>query len=72
MSAVTTAVEHCLAGSRKAKSNYLKEPILKNIGTDDNLTAQERDNAEIERMIAQEDLHIRQLKEKGLPETIMT
>ena len=31
LSAVSVAVEHCLAG-RKAKSKYIEEPILYNIG----------------------------------------
>lgn len=31
LSAVSVAVEHCLAG-RKAKSKYIEEPILHNIG----------------------------------------
>lgn len=31
LSAVSVAIEHCLAG-RKAKSKYIEEPILHNIG----------------------------------------
>lgn len=70
LSAVSTAVEHCLAG-RKAKSQYLSAPILKEFMDESGLSQEEKDRREIERMIAQEDLSIRRLKEKGLPETEM-
>lgn len=70
LSAVSTAVEHCLAG-RKAKSKYMLAPILKDIGSDTDLTQEEKDRREIERMIAQEDLSAKQLRKKGLPETEM-
>lgn len=70
LSAVSTAVEHCLAG-RKAKSQYLPAPILKEFIEESGLSQEEKDRREIERMIAQEDLGIRRLKEKGLPETNM-
>lgn len=70
LSAVSTAVEHCLAG-RKAKSQYLSAPILEEFVKESGLSQEEKDRREIERMIAQEDLSIRRLKAKGLPETNM-
>lgn len=68
LSAVSTAVEHCLAG-KKAKSQYVSSPLLKDLYVDDGLTQEERDRREIERMLVWEDLSIRRLQEKGLPET---
>lgn len=71
LSAVSTAVEHCLAG-KKAKSQYLSAPIFKEFVEEDGLSLEERERKVIERMIAQEDLCIRRLREKGLPETEMS
>lgn len=66
LSAVSVAVEHCLAG-RKAKSEYIKEPILsKTIANDKEIT--EKD---IQMAILTEQRYIEMAVNKGLPETII-
>lgn len=69
-SAVSVAVEHCLAG-KKAKSEYIKDPVLKNILDKENLTEDEIANIEIQKAVIAEDLWIKNLKGKGLPETVI-
>lgn len=70
LSAVLVAVEHCLAG-KKAKSEYIKEPILKNVSENIELTQDEIDNREIQRMIMAEEQWIKNDKKRGLPETVI-
>lgn len=50
LSAITVALEHCLAGS-KAKSEYLKEPVLTRLGEYDGLTQAEIDERELRKML---------------------
>lgn len=50
LSALTVALEHCLAGS-KAKSEYIKEPVLSKLDEYDGMTQEEIDHRELQRMI---------------------
>ena len=70
LSAVTVAVEKCLAG-KKAKASYIKEPILRHYGEDDGLTEEEKAEKEMMKAIANEEAWIIASKQKGLPETII-
>ena len=70
LSATLTAIDHCLSG-KKAKTEYVKEPILQKAFEEDELTQEERDRREIERMILAEELWIKNFKKKGLPETVI-
>lgn len=67
LSAVSVAVEHCLAG-RKAKSQYIKEPILSKIIAND----KEITDKDIQMAIMTEQRYISMAINKGLPETIIT
>ena len=72
-SAVTYAVEHCLAG-RKAKSQLIKEPILAKLMQEERLnsmTEEERYEYEVQKAIQNEEMWITASKMKGLPETIV-
>lgn len=70
LSAVTVAVEKCLAG-KKAKASYIKEPLLRHYGEDDGLTEEEKAEKEMMKAIANEEAWIIASKQKGLPETII-
>lgn len=70
LSAVLVAVEHCLGG-KKAKSEYMKEPILKEVSEKIELTQEEIDNRELQRMILAEEQWIKNDKKRGLPETVI-
>ena len=73
LSAVSVAVEHCLAG-RKAKLSYIETPILSNIEQEikDNFLSQEElDNRELQKMIFAEEMWIKNDKRRGLRETII-
>ena len=70
MSAVLVAVEHCLSG-KKAKSEYVKEPLLTKASEEIELTQEEIENREIQRMILAEEQWIKNDKRRGLPETII-
>lgn len=66
LSAVSVAVEHCLFG-RKAKSEYIKEPILpKVIANDKEIT--EKD---IQMAILTEQRYMAMAVNKGLPKTVI-
>ena len=69
LSAVTVAVERCLAGS-KAKAKYIEEPMLRHFGEKE-LTEEERLDKEMLQSIANEEAWIIASKQKGLPETII-
>ena len=47
LSAISVAVEHCLAG-RKAKSDYLKQPVLKEYYEDKYMTEEERKQKQLD------------------------
>lgn len=70
LSAISVAMEHCLAG-KKAKSEYIKEPFLTNSFEDDGLTEQEIQEKEIRKAILAEEQWSNNSKLKGLPETII-
>lgn len=72
-SAVTYAVEHCLAG-RKARTELIKEPILSKLAKEEkiaNMSEEERYEYEVQKAIQNEELWITASKLKGLPETIV-
>lgn len=67
LSAVLVAVEHCLAG-KKAKSEYIKKPILsKNKGPETEDITEE----DIQKAILTEQQYMAMAINKGLPETII-
>ena len=70
LSAVSVAVEHCLAG-RKAKTEYIKEPIMSRTYEEDVLTEEEKYEQEVKKALFAEEMWIRAGKEKNLPETII-
>lgn len=70
LSATLTAIDHCLNG-KKAKTEYIKEPLLQKEFEKDTMTQEELDRREIERMILAEELWIKNFKKKGLPETVI-
>lgn len=70
MSAVSTAIERNFAGKR-AKSEYIKEPLLSKIFENDGLTEEEIQEKEIRKAILVEQQYITMAEIKGLPETII-
>lgn len=68
LSAVSVAVEHCLAG-RKAKGKYIQEPILSNMWENDGLTQEEIDQRELQKMLLAEEQWAMNDHIRGLPET---
>lgn len=64
ISAVTFAIDHCLHGN-KASTEYIKEPIMSNLG----LTEEEIYEQELAKAIQAEEQWIMVSKQKGLPET---
>lgn len=70
MSAVSTAIERNLAG-KKAKSGYIKEPLLSKFFENDGLTNKEIQEKEIKKAILIEQQYIAISTNKGLPETII-
>ena len=72
-SAVTYAVEHCLAG-QKARTQLIKEPILSKLLQEEKLnkmTEEERYDYEVRQAIQKEEMWITAGRLKGLPETIV-
>lgn len=70
LSAVSVAVEHCLAG-RKAKSEYIKEPLMSKAFKDDGLTEDAIYERELKKALFAEEMWIKAGKRKGLPETVI-
>lgn len=70
MSAVSTAIEHNLAG-KKAKSEYIKEPLMSKIFENDGMTEEEIQEREIRKAILTEQKYVTLAEIKGLPETII-
>lgn len=68
LSAVSVAIEHNFAG-RKAKSEYIKEPLLSKAFENDGLTEEEIEEREMIREILAMEQWIANDKRKGLPET---
>lgn len=71
LSAVSTAIEHNLAG-KKAKSKYTKEPIMmSNDFGNEELTEEEIEERELKKMLIAEEQWMKVHKMHGLPETII-
>lgn len=70
LSAVSVAVEHCLAG-RKARSEYIKEPIMSKAFENDGLTEEQVTEKEIKKAILTEQRFMARAINRGLPETIV-
>lgn len=70
LSAVKVAIEHCLAG-KKAKSEYIKEPLLSKSFENEGLTKEQIHEKEIKKAILAEQQYIAIAFSKGLPETII-
>lgn len=70
LSAVSVAVEHCLAG-KKATSEYIKEPILSKSFKNEGLTEEEIQEKEIKKAILTEQRYMAMAINKGLPKTII-
>lgn len=70
LSAISVALEHCLAGS-KAKSEYIKGPILMKLGEYDGLTQAEIDERELRKMLLAEKQWQMAGDRSHLPRTIM-
>lgn len=68
LNAVSVAIEHGFAG-KKAKSKYLKEPMLSKAYENDGLSQDEIDERELNRMLLYEEQWSMNDKRKGLPET---
>lgn len=70
LSAVSVAVEHCLAG-KKAKSKYVQDAVMDELLENYGLTQEEIDNKELQKMLLAEQQWQMQAKIKSLPETVM-
>lgn len=70
LSAISVANEHCFAG-KKAKMEYVKEPVLSEILESESMTEEEKYEKEIEKALLAEEQWIFASKQKGLPETII-
>lgn len=68
LSAVSVAIEHCLAG-KKAKLKYIEEPVLSKAFENDGLTEEEIYEKELKKALLAEEMWINASKNKGLPET---
>lgn len=70
LSAVSVAVERCLAG-KKSKQKYIEKPILKEVFGTANLTDEQKFEKELQKALLAEEQWIAVSKKKGLPETII-
>ena len=70
ISALRFAIDHCLNG-KKANTEYLKEPIFKNLLENDGLTEEQIHEKELKKALLSEEQWIMASKQKGLPETII-
>lgn len=70
LSAVSVAIEHCLSG-KKAKSEYIKEPILSKAFENDGLTEMQIWEKEAKKAILAERQYMAIAINKGLPGTII-
>ena len=70
MSAVSVAIEHCLAG-KKAKLEYLKEPTLKKAFEDAELTEEEKYDRDLRKALMAEEMWINEANKGHLPQTII-
>lgn len=70
LSAVSVAVEHCIAG-KKAKSKYVDEPFMAKAFENDGLTEEEIYEKELKKALLAEEQWIVVSRQKGLPETVI-
>lgn len=70
LSAVSVAIERNLAG-KKAKSEYIKEPLLSKVFENEGLTEEEIMEKEIREALRRERQSMKTAGLKGLPETKM-
>ena len=70
LSAVLVAVERCLAG-KKAKSEYIKEPLLSKVFENEGLTEKQIREKEIKKAMLTEQKYMITATMKGLPKTII-
>ena len=70
LSAVSTAIEHNLAG-KKAKSKYIKEPLLSKVFRNSEFTDEQMQEKEIRKAMLIEQQYMAIAIAKGLPETIV-
>lgn len=70
VSAVSVAVEHVLSG-RKAKLEYLKEPVLSKVLENDGLTEEQIYEKEVRKALLAEEMWIKEGQKRGLPETVI-
>lgn len=68
LSAVSVAIDRCING-KKATSEYIKRPLFSEIMEECNMTQEEIDKREIQKMIKNEEEWIYLHKQHGLPET---
>lgn len=66
LSAVSVAVDHCLAG-RKARSKYIEKPIIEQ----QSINGKEITEKDIKKAIITEQMYMAAAERKGLPETII-
>lgn len=73
LTAFEVVISHFSAGLSGKKSNakYLEKPIMSNDVEVDNLTQEEHDRRELQKMIFAEEMWAKQHKRKGLPETVI-
>ncbi|MCI8514115.1 MAG: hypothetical protein HFI93_05735 [Lachnospiraceae bacterium] len=70
MSAVTTAIERNFAG-KKAKSEYIREPLLSKVFENDGLTEKQIQEKEIRKALLNEQKWITAAQTKGMPKTVI-
>lgn len=68
LNAVSVAIEHGFAG-KKAKSEYIKEPMLSKTYEDNSLIQEEIEERELNRMLLYEEQWAMNDRMRGLPET---
>ena len=73
MTAFEVVISHFSAGlsGKKSSAKYLEHPIMSEMAQDENLTQEEIDNRELQKMIFAEEMWIKQQNKKGLPETVI-
>lgn len=70
LSAVSIAVEHCLAGS-KAKTKFIENPIFSKVSENEEFAEEQIYKNKVKKTLLAEEQWIMASKQKGLPETII-
>ena len=70
ISAMIVAIDRCFSG-KKAKSEYIRNPILSKAFENDNLSENEKYEKELKKALIAEEQWMIAGKQKGLPETII-